>query len=1063
VPSGPLRVLVVEDSVDDFSLVEHELRRTGLAVDCVRVETADGMRAALGQGQWDVVLSDWSIPGVGGTAALDLLKALGLDLPFIIVSGTADEAQAVAAMRGGAHDYVSKDRLFRLAPAIEREIREHNSRRAHRKSEAARREAERRTRRMIDSAMFGVWSFDAEGKTVFMNQRMADILGLDAEEAGSARLVDFIDEEDRPALAERMAERKAGNAGSYEHKLRRKDGSVVWGALEGTPLYDTEGRFEGVLSVVTDITERRRAWEALREAELRFRRLFESGAVGVTVVDATGRVVEANDAFLEIVGYSRDELTAGELNWVALSPPGWAEASRRAGKDLAASGSCAAFEKEYIRKDGTRVPVLVGLAMLDAKRVLTIVTDLTERKVAEARKAAVVETALDAVIGMDEAGLITEFNPAAERTFGHKRSDALGRSLAELIIPARLRAEHARGLERYIATGHGPVIGKRIELMALHRDGEEFPVELSISRVVQGKNGGFVGFLRDISERRLVETALVEQARVAALGAAVGMALTADVALMDILERCCGAVVQHLGGAFAGIWTLNAASRSLELQASAGKRAALEEAYSRVAVGEFRVGRVAAELRASLSNSVQSEGGADERAWALREGIVAFAGHPLLLGGELVGVVAMFAGDPLTELAHAGLASVADAIAVRVRGKVAEAANAALEEQLRHSQKMEAVGRLAGGVAHDFNNLLSVILSYSEMVIADLKEGDPIRDDIEEIRRAGVRAADLTRQLLMFSRQQVIEPRVLDLNDVIAGMEKMLRRLVGEDVDIAWRPGAVGASVCVDPGSIEQVIMNLAINARDAMPQGGKLTIETANVVVDQSYASAHLGATPGAYVMLSVADSGTGMDKATQARIFEPFFTTKEKGKGTGLGLSTVFGIVHQSGGHVWVESEIGVGSVFKIYLPRVDRRAVEPRPKQSPATLRGHETILLVEDEVQVRDVARGILQRYGYTVIEARDAGEAFLLCERHPATIHLLLTDVVMPQMSGPELAKRLAQERPGMKVLCMSGYTDDAAVRHGVIDSAFAYLQKPLTVETLTRKVRDVLDATGSGG
>jgi two-component system cell cycle sensor histidine kinase/response regulator CckA len=392
------------------------------------------------------------------------------------------------------------------------------------------------------------------------------------------------------------------------------------------------------------------------------------------------------------------------------------------------------------------------------------------------------------------------------------------------------------------------------------------------------------------------------------------------------------------------------------------------------------------------------------------------------------------------------------------RGKLAEEAKVSLEMQLLQAQKMEAVGRLAGGIAHDFNNILSVILSYSDLLIDDLKEGDPIRNDIDEIRRAGMRATELTRQLLMFSRQQVIAPKVLNLNDLLTSMDKMLRRVVGEDVALTSIPASALGRIRADPGSIEQVIMNLVVNARDAMPTGGKLTMETADVELDEEYVKSHLGANPGRYVMLSVSDTGIGIDKTTLVRIFEPFFTTKESAKGTGLGLSTVFGIVHQTGGNIWVYSEPGQGTTFKIYFPRIDATSETQQAPGASATQRGSETVLLVEDEGQVRTVARGILRRYGYTVVEARDAEEAVLLCQRHPGPIHLLLTDVVMPQMSGPQLAKRLLLLKPEMKILCMSGYTDDAAVRHGVIAAELAYLQKPITVETLTRKVREVLDA-----
>jgi PAS domain S-box-containing protein len=382
-----------------------------------------------------------------------------------------------------------------------------------------------------------------------------------------------------------------------------------------------------------------------------------------------------------------------------------------------------------------------------------------------------------------------------------------------------------------------------------------------------------------------------------------------------------------------------------------------------------------------------------------------------------------------------------------------------LEEQLQQSQKMEAIGRLAGGIAHDFNNLLTAIMGYSELFAYELDPKDPRQRFVQEIHKTAQRAASLTRQLLAFSRKQVLQPRVLDLNAALASIEKMLRRVIGEDIDLVTRLSPDLGSVKVDPGQIEQVIMNLSVNARDAMPRGGKLTIETANVDLDDDYARRHVGVTPGAYVMLAVSDTGSGMDPETQSRIFEPFFTTKSHGAGTGLGLSTVYGIVKQSGGHIWLYSEPGRGTTFKIYFPRVEEEAETEQPTPViPQPTGGSETILLVEDEEVVRDVAHRILLRYGYNVLVAEHGEEALHICETHDGAIHLMITDVVLPQMSGRELADRVTGLRPEMKVLYVSGYTDNAIVHHGVLEPGTAFLGKPFTPDTLAVKVREVLDS-----
>ena len=383
-----------------------------------------------------------------------------------------------------------------------------------------------------------------------------------------------------------------------------------------------------------------------------------------------------------------------------------------------------------------------------------------------------------------------------------------------------------------------------------------------------------------------------------------------------------------------------------------------------------------------------------------------------------------------------------------------------LEEQLLQSQKMEAVGRLAGGIAHDFNNLLTAIAGYSDLLLAELPGNDSRRESAVEIREAGRRAAGLTQQLLAFSRRQVLEPRVLDLNAVIAGMEKMLRRVIGEDIELTTALDTDLWRTMADPGQIEQAIVNLAVNARDAMPRGGRLTLETANVTLDEKFASAYATVQPGPHVMLAVSDTGVGMDAALQSRLFEPFFTTKERGKGTGLGLSTTYGIVKQSGGSIWVYSEPGVGTAFKIYLPRSEepmtKRETPPVPLAAART--GSETVLLVEDEAEVRRLVERLLRMQGYAVIAAASPAEA-ITAARAAGKIDLLVTDVIMPGMNGREMARLLAAERPRMRVLYMSGYTDAAIAQQGILPPGTAFLSKPFTPDVLARKVREVLDVS----
>jgi signal transduction histidine kinase/ActR/RegA family two-component response regulator/HAMP domain-containing protein len=450
-----------------------------------------------------------------------------------------------------------------------------------------------------------------------------------------------------------------------------------------------------------------------------------------------------------------------------------------------------------------------------------------------------------------------------------------------------------------------------------------------------------------------------------------------------------------------------------------------------------------------------------------RVGSRAFMGVPAKAGDRVVGVLSFQTrrdeGFSAEDVAFATAFAAHAAIALENSRLLLESRRAYVElaetqGQLEQAQKMDAIGRLAGGVAHDFNNLLTVILGRTDILLHPLKPDDPMRRGIELIQRTAGRAADLTRQLLAFSRKQVLDAVVLDLGAVTTDMKDMLGRLIGEDIALLTAPTPGLGRVKADRGQIEQVIMNLAVNARDSMPQGGRLILETANVDLDDEYVRRHVGARPGPHVMLAVSDTGAGIPREIQGQIFEPFFTTKEPGKGTGLGLATVYGIVKQSGGYIEVDSEAGRGTTFRIYLPRLDAAPVTvDRSGRPTIAAGGTETILLVEDEEGVRELARDILRASGYTVLEARNGAEALLLCERHQGPLDMLLTDVVMPRMSGRELAERLAPLRPDLSVLYMSGYTDDAVIRHGVLRAGTAFLQKPFTPAALVQRVRETLD------
>jgi signal transduction histidine kinase len=646
------------------------------------------------------------------------------------------------------------------------------------------------------------------------------------------------------------------------------------------------------------------------------------------------------------------------------------------------------------------------------------------------------------------------FDPVAERVSTRAAMQAaLERQAWDLVIGDYSMPEFSGPAALAVLRAHDPdtpfifvsgSMGEDVAVEAMKAGAQDFLTKGNLRRLIPAIERE----LREAEgrrERRRGQTALLERARLAELTSDVAIALTLSGGLRAMLQLCAEALVRHLDVALARIWTLDDGGKGLELQASAGMYTHIDGAHSRVPVGRYKIGAIALERRPQLTNQIVGDPQIHDQEWVRREGLVAFAGYPLVLHDRVLGVMAMFARHALSEFVPKALGSVASAVAVGIERKRAEEALRRSEEQLRQALKMEAVGRLAGGVAHDFNNLLTVITSYSDLLLEDLAPADPKRDDVDQIRKAAEGAAALTRQLLAFSRQQVLEPKVLDLRATVTSTEKLLQRLIGADVLLTTSLVSDLGAVKADPGQLEQIIINLAVNARDAMPGGGRLTIEAANV---------ELAEPAGRYVRLTLSDTGLGMDEQTRARMFEPFFTTKESGQGTGLGLATVYGIVKQAGGFIEVDSELGRGTSVTVYLPRVDEAeavasVAAPPPTAEPR--RGTETVLVVEDAAAVRLVTRQALERYGYAVLEAPNGDTALRLAAKHHGPIHLLVTDVVMPGLSGRQLAGQLSRLRPAMKVLYVSGYAGDVA-------SGVAYLQKPFPPETLARRVRDLLDA-----
>ncbi len=876
---------------------------------------------------------------------------------------------------------------------------------------------------LLDTIPNPIFFKDVQGAYLGCNTAFEDLFGITRKEIVGKTVYDVFPRELADEYHRKdLAVFQAAGTQAYETLVQTKDGTRRNAVFHKATFPDPEGRVGGLVGVIMDITGLKQAQEALRQSEERFRAIFEHAQVGISMTDLEGRYLQTNQAFQQFLGYSADELMS--LNFQEVTHPEDLAAYGRL-RDTLVSGQCQHYslEKRYVRKDGEIVWAQLMAALLrdaqgNPQNLISTYMDITAHKQAEEalrqseeRFRAIFEYAPVGISMTDLEGRILQTNRVLQALLGYTAEELSGRESAE-IIHLEDRPENER-LGKELLTGN-----KRHYFMSnrlLRKDGELVwgHVTVTLLRNVRGEPEYFVGTVLDITAQKQAEEELRKSEK--------RFRLLAET-IQDVFWITTPDMrqVTYLSPGYVQVW--GRPREQLYEEPRSFRESIYPEDRERVLAEMVR----AREQEAPWGQEYRIIKPGGEVRWIQDRGFPVRDDHNHVI---------MFTG-------------VATDITERK----------ALEQQLLQAQKMEVAGRLAGGVAHDFNNLIMAIMGYVELMGAKVLKGDPLYGYLEEIQKATDRAAGLTRQLLTFSRRQIMKPQVIDLNRVVLDLKKMLERVLGEDVDLEIMPDAGTAPVKADPGHLTQILMNLVVNARDAMPRGGQITVETAKVDFKESRHTRFAVASPGPYVRLRVRDTGLGMDEETRTHIFEPFFTTKEQGKGTGLGLSTVYGIVKQSQGYIDLSSEPGEGSTFTIYLPRLEAAVQAPKSAQ-PITerLRGSETILLVEDEDVLRTLLGKFLRLCGYTVLEARHGGEALLLCERHQGRIHLMVTDVVMPQMSGRELADRLVPLHPEMKVLFMSGYTEDAVVHHGVAHLSVPFLQKPFKPIRLVQKIQAILN------
>ena len=883
-----LKLLNVENSEADAVLLLNYLANGEFDVQTERVKTADEMKTAIAAQDWDIIISKYKLPEFSGLEAFEILKKSDLDIPFIIISDTGGEELAVQAMVAGVNDYLMKDNLTRLIPAIHRELRETINRRNHRRLEERLNESERRLGFALSSTRIGIWIFNIQDNTIDCTNECYEILKTPGF---GNKLEDFkalIHPEDSEFVFSEI-KKAINDKESYviEFRIINPLGEIIWLVQRGNVEYDADDKPLRINGIIVDVTHRKKLEQNLRASEERFRALFESTVAGVTLCNENGTLLYVNNAYLKIIGYTREDFENGKMNWRKITAPEYAELDQRALDQARANGFSEQYEKEYIRKDGSRVPVLLGVALSEidgGEHFVSAILDITKQKKSEQKLReseekfrALTEATTHIVWTSIEDQSDKEFLDWWKNLTGQTEEEAKNMGWTNVIHPD----DKERVTKEWLSTTENKTVFNTV--YRIHKVSGEYGYYAIRVVPVFGADEKFrywIGALSDITDRKRNEEIIQQN------------------------ERRFRSLISSISQI---VWTANAEGVLQTANTPGGetfsitKEDIMREWVSRLhpedknrAIGEFK-------------EAVQQKS--------------SFKSEYRLLNIDNTFHYYISRGTPVLEK-NGTVCEWVGTLADITKSKIAEEQLRDSEEQLRQGQRLESVGRLAGGIAHDFNNMLTAINGYSELTLRRLNSDDPLRRNIEEIKKAGERSAELTQQLLAFSRRQVMQPKVLDINEVISETAVMLERLIGENIELIKNVSPEISFIEADPGQISQILLNLIVNSRDAMPNGGKIIIETKNVHLDKNYVSRHQWAQIGDYVLMRISDNGTGIDSETLQHIFEPFYTTKEVGKGTGLGLATVYGIVKQSGGYIWVNSEVGTGTSFEIYLPQVDKK---------------------------------------------------------------------------------------------------------------------------------------------